>query len=143
MASQARSAYGTLLKRGDGQVPETFTAIAEVRDLSRTGPKQEKIDVTNHNQAATSRVMEFIMGLIDPGDVEMTLSWIPGNAGHRGMWDDLHAATLRNYKIELADQSETESFAAYVMEIGRDFPVDDVLSAEVTLGVTGLSTLTP
>jgi hypothetical protein len=31
MATQALSAYGTLLKRGDGGAPETFTTVPEVQ----------------------------------------------------------------------------------------------------------------
>lgn len=142
MPSQARSAFGTKLLASDMNTPATFTPIAELRSLKRDGPKQEEIDVTNHNQATVSRCMEFIMGLIDPGSASLGISWVPGNTSHRLLWDDLIAGTKRDYKIELFDSSETEAFSAFVMDCSREFPVDDVLSADIELRVTGLPTLT-
>jgi len=143
MPSQARSAYGVKLMRSDMNAPATFTPVAELRSLKRNGPSMETIDVTNHNQAAVSRCMEFIAGLIDPGEVEATISWVPGDVSHKGIWDDLQAGTLRDYKIVLFGDAETEAFAAIVTDCSRDFEVDDVLGADVTFKVSGLSTITP
>ena len=45
---------GTLLKIGDGAIPEVFTAIAEVKDITGPGLTREFAEFTHQQSAAAT-----------------------------------------------------------------------------------------
>ena len=47
---------GTLLKIGDGEVSESFTAIAEVKDITRPGLSREFAEFTHQQSSGGYRV---------------------------------------------------------------------------------------
>lgn len=142
--SGAIAAYGTLLKIGDAGSPETFTAIAEVTNISGPGITTDTEDVTHHE--STGGFKERIPTLLDAGAVTFDVSFIPTAATHRdasgGLLDDQLAKTKRNFQIIWSDSgSTTWSFAAYVTGFSPTAPVGGKLGAAVTLQVTGQPTL--
>lgn len=139
--TQAVSAYGTLLKIGDGGGSEVFTTIAEVTNITGPGSELETIDVTSHDSTGAKR--EFIAGLIDMGEITLSLNFnaltTQGFAG--GLYNDHMSRTKRNFQLVLPTTSnKTGSFAAYVTNFEPDAPVDGALTADVTLKVTGAVT---
>jgi len=141
--SNAISAFGTLLKIGDGGSPETFTTIAEVTDISGPSLSADTIDVTNHNSAGGYR--EFIQGLKDAGEVTFTINFIPTESTHNaatGLLKDYEDGTLRNFQLVFPDAGNTTwSFAAVVTGFEPAEPIDDKLAADVTLKISGQPTL--
>ncbi len=137
----AISAFGTLLKIGDGGTTETFTTIAEVTNIS--GPKLSvnTIDVTSHSSTGK----QFISGLKDGGEVTFTINFAPTGATHSrtsGLLKDYENRTLRNFQLVFPDAgSTTWSFAALVTNFDAKMPVDGALTADVTLKVSGVPTL--
>ena len=138
--TEAISGFGTILKRGDGAVPEVFTTIAEVKSLSGPGLTLETIDVTHHQSTGGWR--EFIGGLLDGGEVTFDVNFIPSNQTQDNLWTDLQNRTLRNFELEFPDPgSTTWSFSALVTGFEESAPIDDVLGASVTLKISGQPTL--
>jgi len=141
--SNAVSAFGTLLKIGDGGEPETFTTIAEVTDISGPSLSADTIDVTSHDSPGGYR--EFIQGLKDAGEVTFTINFIPTEATHdasTGLLKDYNDGTLRNFQLVFPDPGNTTwSFAAVVTGFEPSEPTDDKLSADVTLKISGQPTL--
>lgn len=140
MATQAISAYGTLLKRGDGGSPETFTTVPEVRSISGPTMETDEADVTTHSSAASGAFREFILTLIDAGTVEFDMNYVPGNAVHQGIRNDFLARTTRNWQLVLPSAVQTLSFAGYVKTMPMEFPVDDAITVKVTIRLTGAVT---
>ena len=141
--SQAIAAYGTLLKRGDGGAPETFSTVAEVRSISGPSLEVDETEVTSHSPggaAPSSAFREFIATLIDSGEVEFELAYVPGNAQHIGIRQDCVARTTRNWQIVLPGNIQTISFAGFVKSLPFEFPTDDVMMQKVTIRVTGAPT---
>jgi predicted secreted protein len=139
--SSAVSGYGTLLKIGDGGATETFTTIAEVRELECPGPERDEIDVTNHS--SPNSYMEFIGSLIDPGEVVATVNWIPSNATHTKIDSYFADGDVHNFQIVYpVTPSVTDSFAAFVKSVKPDAPINDALTSEITLRVCGKITRT-
>jgi predicted secreted protein len=140
MATQALSAYGTLLKRGDGGAPETFTTVPEVRSISGPTMETDEADVTTHSSAASGAFREFILTLIDAGTVEFDINYVPTDAIHLGLRNDFLNRTKRNFQLVLPGAVQTISFAAYVKTIPFEFPVDDAITQKLTLRCTGAPT---
>lgn len=140
----AIKAHGTLLQIGDGGSPtETFTTIAEVTEISGPSLEQEPLDVTSHESSGGFR--EFVGGLIDGGEVTLSLNYIPTDATQNattGLIADLKNMVVRNFQLVFPDVgSTTWSFPALVMSFEPTEPVDDKLGADVTLKVAGEPTL--
>ncbi len=134
--TDAIAAYGVLLKVGDGGTVETFTTIAEVRDIEGPELEAEMKEVTSHDSGGWR---EFIPTLLGAGEVSFDLNFIPGDPTHdaqTGLVADMFSRTKRNYQLVWPD-SEGWQFAAYVSGFNPSAPVEDELAAEVALTVTG------
>lgn len=139
----AIDAYGTLLQVGDGGSPEAFTTVAEVTEISGPSLALDPLDVTSHESPGAFR--EFVGGLLDGGEVSFTINYVPTGSTHdasTGLIADMIARTVRNFQVIFPDVGATQwSFAALITAFEPAEPVDDRLSAEVTLKVTGQPTL--
>lgn len=142
--TNALFAHGTLLQVGDGvSTGETFTTVAEVTNIGGPGIALEPLEVTSHSSTAGWK--EFIGGLLDGGEVSLSINYIPTNATHdatTGLIADQVARTVRNFQLVFPDSGTTTwSFSALVVNFEPGEPVDNALTAEVTLKVTGQPTL--
>lgn len=143
MASLAVSAFGTLLKIGNGASPEVFTTVAELRTISGPTLTAETIDVTTHNTPTPFR--RYISGLLDGGEVTFDINFIPTDATHgysTGLLKDMTDRTRRNFQIVFPDTGTTTWLLPTVIT-GFEMSSDpaDVLMASVTLKVAGPPTL--
>ncbi|MFJ2707854.1 phage tail tube protein [Streptomyces sp. NPDC087428] len=130
--------FGTVLKRGDGEEPEVFTAIANLTNVDDGGRTRTTIDVTAHD--SPNQYMEFVGGLIDPGEVTVDINYDP--AVHDVLEADLEDTDPRNYQIVFPDTAETTfSFAAVMTGFSKSAPYDDKLSGSLTFKVSGKPTI--
>ena len=141
--SNAISAFGTLLKMGDGADPEIFTAIAEVANISGPSLSMDTIDVTNHS--STDGWREFIGGLLDGGEISLDINYQPTEGTHdftTGLLKNMSNKTVRNFQLVFPDGSSTTwSFSALITAFEPSEPIDNKLSAAVTLKLAGKPTL--
>lgn len=97
--SDAIIGTGILLKAGDGDTPEVFTAVAEIVTLKPPGFTRNEVDVSNHNQGREAK----ILGMLRQGQCTGTVNWIPTNATHRnasgGLLHDIFNNVKRNWQI--------------------------------------------
>lgn len=144
MTTSAISSYGTLLKIGAGETTtdETFTAIAEVRDISGPGFELGTAEVTAHDGSGWR---EFVATLLDGGEVTFDVNFGPAEATHDydgGLLQDMVNKTLRNFQIVFPDTATTTwTFPAYVTGFETNEPVDGALTAAITLKMSGQPTL--
>jgi hypothetical protein len=140
--SAAISSFGTLLKLGDGETTEVFTAVAEVKDIKGPGMKLDVHEVTHHGSPNATR--EFIPTLKDLTEVTFEVSFLPQNATHdaaTGLQKLYNDRLKRNFQIVFPDlASTTFQFAAYVTGLELGFPVEGVASGDVTLRPSGAIT---
>ena len=139
MASLAVSAFGTLLKIGDGASPENFATVAELRTISGPSLSADTIDVTTHNTPTPFR--RFIAGLLDGGEVTFDINFIPTETTHgysAGLLKDMTDRARRNFQIVFPD-SGTTTWLLPTIITGFEMSADpaDVLMASVTLKVAG------
>lgn len=136
----AINAFGTQFLMGDNANPEVFTAVAEVADIQGPNFAKEAIEVTHHG--STDGWRERISGLKDGGEVTLTLNFDPQGATHdadTGLLSQLFGDDVSNYQIILPDTDATVfEFAAVATGFTIVAPVDDKLSADVTLMISGV-----
>lgn len=141
--TEAISAFGTLLKIGDGGGPEVFTSIAEVVTIGGPSLSMDTADVTHHESPGGWE--EVVGTILRSGEVSFDVNFIPTHATQNaatGLLNDLENRTLRNFELVFPDTGNTTwSFAALVTGFEPDAPHDDPLRASVTLKLSGQPTL--
>jgi hypothetical protein len=141
MATGALASYNTLLKRGNAATPEVFTGVAECGDISGPTLKSNMEDVTNHNTG--DGFEEFVPTTQSFGEIKFPCNFIPSNATQSyaaGFTLDWKNRTKRNWTMTFPDGT-VWPFAGYVSEIAMKATVKGVLSADVTITLTGTNTL--
>jgi hypothetical protein len=134
--TEALHGYGASFERGDGGSPESFAAISEVVSITPPAPEEEQIDASHLKSPDAYR--EFISGLTDPGECTFEMNFIPGGASFPLLRADRDAKVKRNYRIVFPDTPNSiVTFAAKVTTIAPEVPLDDKMSASVTLKVSG------
>lgn len=133
-ATAATSGFSTVIKKG-------ATAIAEVAGITGPGISRNAIDATHLN--SPSQAKEFIAGLIDAGEVSLDLNWLPSDATHAALFNDLMAGTKDTYSIVWPNAGPTTwTFTALVTAFSPTAPKDDRLSASATLKLSGTISIT-
>ena len=115
MATNAKLSLGTVVKRGDGGGPETFTRIGECISVPETGEERPLVDVTYSD--ATAR--EYIGGIPDGMELDMEFNYDSANAQIAALITDCKNNTNRNFQITVpAASTKTLAFAATCLKWG-------------------------
>lgn len=141
MSTNATIGFGTLFKTGNGAVPEIFTTLAEVTNITPPAMARDTVDVTHELSPEAWR--EFIAGLKDGGEVSVEMNFVPGQSDAAALMAELAlsgSAALKNRQIVFPDGS-VFAFAAILTAYEPDAPIDDKMSASVTFKVSGKPTL--
>lgn len=136
--TNAVSGYGTLLQVDDGV--GNYTTVAEVKDITGPGYEADTIEATNHSSAGAWR--EWLAGLLDGGEVTFDVNYIPSNPTHdesaSGLFGLLLNRTRRNFRLVWpVTPVERVTFLGMVTGFEPSAPVDDVLTASITIKVSG------
>lgn len=116
-----------------------WATIIEAKSIGGPSFEAEEVDVTTHDDAGSFRT--YIRGLIDPGEITAEVNWDPLDASHQRLFSDLGDGTERPYRIRWANMSPATNykldFNAFVRSLPISSPVDNVMTANLTLRVTG------
>lgn len=130
----AISAQGTIIER-DPLGAGAFAAIAELRDISGPALSRNPIETTNHNDQDES----FVVGIRRHGEVTFAIGYIPTNASHSaatGLIGSWQAGARDVFRVTYPDGTEWV-FSGYISNFGSSAPVDDGLTADVSIRTTG------
>jgi len=136
MSENAIPSVGTILKRGSGTGgPETFTAIAEVTQITPLGGTTETIDASD--LSSTWRVKK--PGMLDAGQLQFTVHLLPGATGaHKDLMTDWTSRAERNFQIVFPDgNSTTWQVKAFISNVSPAVAMNGVLSCSFTAEITG------
>jgi hypothetical protein len=135
----ANIGYGITLAVSDVSPATTpVNTIGEVMNFTPPSPTRDIIDVTSGSSANMTR--EFIAGLVDPGEATFDLIWDLGDAKDVILRAISTERTPRTYRATFAQYtpSKTITFLAFMTGYERATPLDDKMTATVTLKVTGV-----
>lgn len=138
MAAIGKLGYGVELRGGATSAATTATVL--LAGLTSCPPPPyscDTVDVTHLTSPNGAR--EFILGLTDRGEVSFELNWVPGNATDeyfRAMQADKESR-LFEISFTQVDPVEKLTFSGLLTGYEISTPIDDKMSASVTLKVTG------
>jgi hypothetical protein len=138
MPSLGISAFGSLLKIGDGAGSESFTTIAEVTNIDWSGLKAGTTDITNHSSAGAFK--EVTPTTIDPGTVKLSVNFLPSaiTQGYTsGLVRDLVNRNKRNFQLVFPTPL-TWPFTGYVVSLDIKMPVEGGFKADFSIELTGV-----
>jgi predicted secreted protein len=124
-------------------ISSTYTAIAQIRDISGPSLSANAIEVTHRDGGGWK---EFIAGLRDGGEITFDIMYDPDLTTHSasaagGVVTLLSAGTKNSFRISFADATATTAtFDAIVTSFEPTMPMDDAQTADVTLKVSGAIT---
>jgi len=134
--SNAIGAINTLLKANG-------TLVAEVRSISGPGITVKMVDVTSHSSSVPWT--ETVPTLLDAGDLTFEINYIPSEPTQNnsaGLLSFLTGRALTAWTLTFPDSGATTfSFNGYVSKFDITAPVDNVLTAKMTISITGQPTL--
>lgn len=129
---------GFVLKVGDGADPEVFTAIPKIIGFPPIGQTNPLVDVTNFDSATR----EYIAGLADGDQVDMSCILMPGNTVQSGLKADVVSKTNRNFQVVVNDGTDTMTFdfamTPLMWRLGPSF--DDKNTIEFQYKISGAIT---
>jgi predicted secreted protein len=115
-----------------------FTAISEINNITGPSMSRETIDVTSLD--STGGYREFIAGFRDAGEIQFSMNF--SQAGYLLMKDDFESDALRDYQIVLPDAGATTfDFSGLVVELPLDIPMDDKITCNISIKISGQVTV--
>jgi hypothetical protein len=129
------SSQGTLIARQPLGVGP-FTTIAELGDITPPPLMRNPIETTTHNDPEE----QFVVGIRRKGELSFSIFWIPTNATHdhlTGIIQSWRNGDRDVWRITYPDGAQW-LFSGYVTNVGPAAPVDDALTADITIRPTGL-----
>lgn len=133
------AAQGTVIKIGNGESPEVFATIGEVRTFTGPGGSAAVIDTTT----LESTRREKRMGLPDEGQFTLDVNLDPTDTdGQIACRTARTNRTLKNFEVTYPNSSKDE-FSGYVTGFQTSGAVDANIEATITIEITGAVTFTP
>ena len=133
----ATSGVGTQFRRWNTSTG-AWENLAEIKSITGPGMSRGTSDTTALD--TTGGYKTFIGAFRDPGTVSLTMNFTRDT--YEQMKDDFEDSDAQNYEIVLPDdETTTLEFEGIVTELPLSIPTDDVISADVTIKVSGQVTL--
>lgn len=136
--TEARIGYGTKYRIWDASLPTPgLVEIAEVINVTPGAATADRIDATHMQSPGRRR--ETIAGLIDTGEASFEINWVPGNGTDILLRGLMASGERVQHEIEFPN-GVTLAFDAAITGYEKDIPVDDRMTATITVAVSGEET---
>lgn len=110
------------------------TEMGEVFEITPGGATTERIRAT-HMQSPGRR-HEYIAGMIESGEATFQINWIPGSATDEAIRALLASGETKEHTIVFPN-GITVAYDAQVTGFSKALPLDDRMTATVTVSITG------
>jgi predicted secreted protein len=136
-SSGAISGVGTELRRWNS-TSGVWEALAEIKSIS--GPSMSRGTSDTTTLDTTGGYKTFIGAFRDPGTVSCSMNFT--RSAYDQMKADFEDDAVKNYEIVLPDDENTTiEFEGLVTELPLTIPTDGVITADVTIKVSGEVTI--
>lgn len=128
--------YGSVLIVCSSSDGTTENNIAQVRSISGPGVSGNDVDTTTLDSSSNYRT--FTAGLLDPGELTVSIVYDPTAASHTRLARYMGDRYTANWKVAAGSSGGTlTTFSGYIKGMTREIPLDDVISCDLTIKVTG------
>ena len=127
---------GTQLRKWDGA--GNWVAQAEITNI--TGPSMNRTTIDSTTMDTTGGYMTFISALRDPGSLSLDVNFT--RAVYDIYKDDFENDAAQSYEIVLPDADKTTfEFEGLVTDLPMTIPVNDKISMNITIKISGAITV--
>jgi predicted secreted protein len=142
MASNAVAGVGTILSRYNVD-EDIYEDIAEINSITGPDLKRDNIDVSSFDTSNGYR--EFIGGFAQGDTVVLSMNFTRDT--YELMLEDFSDEEPQDYLITIPDgddenEDSTIEFYGHITELPMSIPIDDKITADVTIKVTGQPAIT-
>lgn len=134
----ARTGWGGQFHLNSGT---TLTKLAEVVSFSL--PSQEVEQVEASHLESPGRRREYITGMIEAGELEVTMNYVPGSTTDLLIRDALDDGDARAFKAVVPNATLGRQFEGSCIVVGYDLgsvEADSKMEATMTVRITGAVT---
>jgi len=114
----------------------TWEEIAQVANITPPQPEREVAEVDELDPPGGIR--KKLAGIIDPGEVSLTLNFDPENQGHLDMEQDFRDGVARHYRIVLPNNYGWTFQGIVTSYAPQEISSGEVVQVEVTIALTGV-----
>lgn len=132
--SKAMIGYDTRFEIETAPGSGTYVELEEVYEITPPSSTIDKIEVTH--MRSPNRRREYIPGLTENGSASLSMNYVPGSASDLRIEELRINGTVLSMRITYPN-GVTVTFDGFVEEYTPAIPVDDRLTASVSLSVTG------
>ena len=125
--------YGTDFQRGTGSGPIVYATVGEVIDIKLPELTRDTKDATHYK--SPDRYKEYIGALRDGGEAGFTLQFKDA-ADLTALLTDYQTDAAVPYRIVFPDATHW-TFSGLVTKVGATVPLEDRMTAEVTVKISG------
>ena len=118
-----------------------LTELAEILSVTPPNPQVDDVEATHFK--SPNRRREYIAGLIEDGEGTFEMNYVPGSATDVICRAAIADGVARSYKIAIPDGDAglwEISGECIVKGYERNIPIDDRMTATITVRFTGAST---
>lgn len=119
---------------------DVLTEMAEVIEIALPNPQTDTVEATHFKSPGRQR--EYIAGLIDNGEITLSINYIAGSETDLLITAAMTAGDAREQKIVIPSTAGSQdfTFSGIVSGYEKTVPVDDRQTATITLRVNGAVT---
>lgn len=112
--------------------PLAWLEIGEVTDWDGPGGSATMYETTH----LRSEAKEKKIGLMDEGQLTLSINWEPSDTGQQAAREARAARTEKSFRLTYTDDSKA-TFAGYVMGMSSSGGVDSKVSGSITIEISG------
>lgn len=113
------------------------TEVGQIRNISGPGVSGNDVDTTCLDSSTNYRT--FSSGLLDAGEVTFGVVYDPANVSHKRLTYYMGQRSEKTFIVYHGSSTgDTDQFQAYVKGMSREIPLDDLITCDITLKVSGI-----
>ena len=110
--------------------------IGQLRSISGPGTDATDVDTTTLDSSTNFRT--FVGAVIDPGELSCSVIYDPADTAHTRLAEYHANLSAKTWAVVHASTTGTsQSFSGYVKSLGREIPLDDVITLDFSIKVSG------
>jgi hypothetical protein len=121
-------------------VDNTYTALAEVTELTLPETARDSVDFTHYGSPDLHR--EFKPGWSDAGEASVTYNLVPGLADDAVIATHLATRAVEAWRVVFPNGAKLD-LKMFATRHGRAVPIDDKMTGSATFKVSGKPVMTP
>jgi predicted secreted protein len=140
MTTEAQIGIGAEFWLDNNAGTPVLTQLGEILSISTPNPQVAEVEATHFG--SPNRRREYISGLIEDGEGSFEMNYVPGSVTDVNIRGALASGLTKGYKIVIPDGAGTWEIEGECIVRGyeRNIPIDDRMTATLTVRFTGAST---